>query len=202
MKKFFAALLLVTAGAANAGPVDLIKNGNFEKNGVKAGSWTVTKTLDGWTVGSEGVEVRNGVAGAAKYGKNYLELDAYSNSWISQTVDTVAGAKYDLSFYYAAREHTAANTNGIDVFWNGKLLEHVALDNFTSTTSWIKHDLSMFAVGNLSTLQFKASGISDSYGGSLDNVSLTAADVPEPGTLASILLGLGLLAFTLRRRQQ
>lgn len=202
MKKFLAAALFLAAGAASAGPTELIKNGNFEKNGVSAGTWTITNTLDGWTVGSNGVEVRNNVAGAAKYGKNYLELDTSANSWISQSFDTVAGSQYDLSFYYAARENTAASTNGIDVLWNGNLLKHMALDNFTSATNWIKVDLSMFAIGNLSTLQFKASGISDGYGGSLDNVSVTAAKVPEPGTLASMLLGLGLLGVTQRRRQQ
>ena len=46
----------------------------------------------------------------------------------------------------------------------------------------------------------QASGISDSIGGSLDNVSLSA--VPEPATIASMLLGLGLMGFTLRRRKQ
>lgn len=201
MKKLFAAVLFLAAGAASAGPVELIKNGSFEKNGVSANSWTVKSGLDGWTVGPNGVEVRNNVAGAAEDGRNYLELDSYANSWISQSIKTITGVQYNLSFYYAPREHTSAATNGIDVFWNGNLLKHMAQDNFTSVTNWVKVDLSMFATGNLSTLQFNAAGISDGYGGSLDNVSL-AAHVPEPGTLVSILLGLGMLGFVLRRRQQ
>ena len=201
MKKFLAAVLFLATGAAIAGPTDLIKNGNFEQNGVSNGTWTTRNALDGWTVGKDGVEVRNNVAGAAKFGNNYLELDTNTNSWISQDIKTIAGAQYDLAFYYAAREQTKANTNGIDVYWNDKLVKQVALDNPTSVTNWIRIDLSMFAVGNLSTLKFEASGISDSLGGSLDNVSMTA-HVPEPGTLASMLLGLGMLGFTLRRRQQ
>ncbi len=201
MKKFLAAALFVVAGVASAAPFELIKNGNFEKNGVSDKTWTITNTLSGWTVGPDGVEVRNNVAGAAKYGKNYLELDANRNSWISQSIDTVAGTQYNLTFYYAPRENTRADTNGIDVYWNNTLMLHEAMDNLTSVTNWYKVDLSMFAVGSLSTLQFKASGLSDSIGGSLDNVSLTA-HVPEPGTLAAMLLGLGMLGFTLRRRQQ
>lgn len=86
------------------------------------------------------------------------------------------------------------------MLWNGNLLKHVEQDNFTSKTNWFKIELSMFAVGSLSNLSFQASGISDSIGGSLDNVSLSA--VPEPATIASMLLGLGLMGFTLRRRKQ
>ncbi len=193
-------MLFLAAGAASAGPIELLTNGSFEKNGVGSGSWTIKSALDGWTVGTKGVEVRNNVAGTAQNGSNFLELDSTANSWISQTIDTIAGGKYDLSFYYAPRENTAAKTNGIDVLWNGTLLKHLEGDNFTSKTNWIKIDLSMFAVGSLSTLSFQASGISDSIGGSLDNVSLTA--VPEPATIASMLLGLGLMGFTLRRRKQ
>ena len=200
MKKLLTALLFVVAGTAYAGPMELITNGSFEKNGVAAGSWTIKSALDGWSVGSKGVEVRNNVAGTAQDGGNFLELDSSVNSWISQTIDTVAGGRYDLSFYYAPREHTSAATNGIDVLWNGNLLKHVEQDNFTSKTNWFKIELSMFAVGSLSNLSFQASGISDSIGGSLDNVSLSA--VPEPATIASMLLGLGLMGFTLRRRKQ
>lgn len=201
MKKFLAAVLFLAAGVANATPIELITNGSFEKNGVGAGSWTIKSALDGWSVGAKGVEVRNNVAGTAQDGNNFLELDSTVNSWISQTIDTNAGGKYNLSFYYSPRENTAAATNGIDVLWNGTLLKHVEQDNFTSKTNWFKIELSMFAVGSLSNLSFKASGISDSIGGSLDNVSLTSA-VPEPATIASMLLGLGMMGFTLRRRKQ
>ncbi len=200
MKKFLAVMLFLAAGAASAGPIELITNGSFEQNRIGANSWTIKSALDGWNIGSKGVEVRNNVAGTAQNGNNFLELDSTANSWISQTIDTVAGGKYDLSFYYSPRQNTAAATNGIDVLWNGNLLKHVEQDNFTSKTNWFKIELSMFAVGSLSNLSFQASGISDSIGGSLDNVSLSA--VPEPATIASMLLGLGLMGFTLRRRKQ
>jgi len=201
MKKLLAAILFSAASAASASPIQLITNGSFEKNGVGANSWTVKYAIDGWNLGAKGVEVRNNVAGTAQDGNNFLELDSSANSWISQTVDTTAGGKYNLSFYYSPRENTAAKTNGIDVLWNGNLLKHVEQDNFTSKTNWFKIDLEMFAVGSLSTLSFQAAGISDSIGGSLDNVSLTSA-VPEPATIASMLLGLGMMGFTLRRRKQ
>lgn len=193
-------MLFLAAGAASAGPIELITNGSFEQNRIGANSWTIKSALDGWNIGSKGVEVRNNVAGTAQNGNNFLELDSTANSWISQIIDTVAGGKYDLSFYYSPRQNTAAATNGIDVLWNGNLLKHVEQDNFTSKTNWFKIELSMFAVGSLSNLSFQASGISDSIGGSLDNVSLSA--VPEPATIASMLLGLGLMGFTLRRRKQ
>ncbi|SFF50665.1 PEP-CTERM protein-sorting domain-containing protein [Duganella sp. CF458] len=193
-------MLFLAAGVASAGPIELITNGSFEQNRIGANSWTIKSALDGWNIGAKGVEVRNNVAGTAQNGSNFLELDSTANSWISQTINTVVGGKYDLSFYYAPRENTRAATNGIDVLWNGNLLKHVEQDNFTSKTNWFKIELSMFAVGSLSNLSFQASGISDSIGGSLDNVSLKA--VPEPATIASMLLGLGLMGITLRRRKQ
>jgi len=51
----------------------------------------------------------------------------------------------------------------------------------------------------LGILKFAAIGISDSDGGSLDNISVTA--IPEPETIAILLTGLGLLAAVTRRRK-
>lgn len=201
MRKLLAAIALLAASAAQAGTIELVKNGSFEANGVGANSWAIKQALDGWNVGTAGAEVRNNVAGAAQLGNNYLELDTTGNSWISQSFQTVNGGLYNLSFYYAARENTGAATNGIDVLWNGNLLQHIAKDNYSNATKWTQYSFSLFGAGDLGKLEFKATGVSDSFGGSLDNVSLTT-NVPEPGTLASLLLGLGMLGFTLRRRQQ
>ena len=69
MKKIIAAMLLLAAGAAHAGVIELVKNGSFEKNGVAANSWNIKYALDGWTVGANGAEVRNNVA-VAEYEKS------------------------------------------------------------------------------------------------------------------------------------
>jgi hypothetical protein len=52
----------------------------------------------------------------------------------------------------------------------------------------------------LDTLKFAAGGTAQTYGGSLDNVSLVAA-VPEPETYALMMAGLGAVAFMARRRR-
>ena len=49
-------------------------------------------------------------------------------------------------------------------------------------------------------LSFSAQGTSDSYGGSIDNISVTSA-VPEPESYVMLLAGMGLIGAVARRRQ-
>jgi len=65
--------------------------------------------------------------------------------------------------------------------------------------NWVEVGLQVVGTGN-DVLRFSATGPNDSLGGSLDNVSLTAA-VPEPGTYALMAAGLLALGFITRRRQ-
>jgi hypothetical protein len=58
-------------------------------------------------------------------------------------------------------------------------------------------------------LAFSAKGASDSFGGSLDNVSLVSFEaspnvtpVPEPESYAMLIAGLGLMVAIARRRSQ
>ena len=121
------------------------------------------------------------------------------NSWISQDISTGANQSLLLSFAYAPRAGVSAASNPIDVLWNGTSIG-VYSGNGAVSSSW--YNVSLFLLGNGSgtnTLKFKAAGTSDSYGGSLDNISVTA--VPEPETSAMLLAGLGLLAAVARRRK-
>lgn len=201
---------------------NLLNNGSFETadcatrvtgvgtsctGNVSNGQWAVFKTLPGWTtVSGSGIEIRDNWQGTAKDGSNFVELDSHgnpgSNNTYMQQVFASTSAQMQLSFWYAARAGTAANTNGIEVYWNGQNVSNQFTPNpgnGSTNTSWIQYTLSVQGkVGN-NTIGFKAVGADDTYGGSLDNVSVMA--VPEASTLSMMFAGLGALGFVARRRR-
>lgn len=192
--------LLAATTFAHAGPVNLLTNGGFESTAVANGSWINTGSIAGWsrTAGpGAGFEVRNNVAGAAQEGSNYLELDTNGNTTISQALSNLtAGTTYDLSFWYSPREGVVAASNGIDVFWNGLLLDSVTGLGARSGNVWSQYQYRVTAKAGTNVLSFAAAGSSDGYGGSLDNARLS---VPEPGSLALTLAALAGIAFLPRR---
>ena len=197
------ASLFATASAYATPITELIANGSFEQSVTLAnGSWTTLNTASatsGWISGAAGYEVRYNVAGTAKDGNYFVELDTSRNSSISQIVQTTLGQTYNLSFWYAPRAGVAETSNTIEALWNGGLVMTVA-GNGNRSSSWAEQTLLVTGTGGLDTLTFRAAGKSDSYGGSLDKVSMTAA-VPEPETYAMLLAGLGLMATVARRRK-
>lgn len=203
MKRTLSLVALLAATAfAHAGPVNLLANGSFESTIVANGSWTNASSIAGWAwlAGpGTGFEVRNNVAGAAQEGRNYLELDTNGNTTIGQYMSSLtAGAAYDLSFWYAPREFQAASTNGIQVFWNGVLLDATLTGLGGNGNAWTQHQYQVIARSGTNLLSFASVGSSDSVGGNLDNVSLVNR-VPEPGTLALTLAALAAV-FTLPGR--
>jgi hypothetical protein len=219
----FAATALLASLGASAAPVSLLVNGSFESlpTPLGNGQWTVLPSLAGWTIDAgSGVEVRRNVVGTAQEGNVFVELDtnagsfggssfdSSTNSWISQSVTTVAGAHYTLSWFYAPRTGEAADTNGIDVLWNGaKLVTSNGSGMGHNAGLWQQFSFDVVGTGQLDTLTFAARGKADSVGGSLDNVSLVAvgpaaapAAIPEPATAGLVLAALGCLAFARRRR--
>jgi uncharacterized protein (TIGR03382 family) len=194
--------LLGTHSLGQAEPVNLLVNGSFESTSLANGRWTNTSAITGWTrLGGTGggFEVRNNVVGSAQDGRNFIELDTNGNTSIGQYLDNLtAGAHYDLSFWYSPREGQPATTNGIQVFWNGLLLDDTITGQGGRGNSWSFHQYQLVAAQGRNLLSFTSVGASDGRGGSLDNVSLTNS-VPEPGTLTLALAALA-GAFLLPRR--
>lgn len=191
---------LVFAGAAQAS--NIVINGSFEDPVVASGTYIWTDDLYGWTIdGDKKVEVRNNVVGAAYDGKNYVELDSdVGNMGIWQTLNTVIGQAYQITFAYSPRMNQPASTNPIAVTWNGTALPG---SPFTGTggpsgNNWVIYTFNVVADSIASTLKFTASGTSDTLGGGIDAVSVSA--VPLPG--AALLFGSALLgAGVLRKRK-
>ena len=198
MRRIALAALLAAPLMASA---NLVTNGSFEDDAQGANSWNIYSNLNGWTGGEAGIELRNNVAGAAYDGSNFVELDTTRNSQMWQTIDTDFGRHYTLSFAYSPRQGVPSASNGIEVFWNGSSQGVFTGDGAASGNTWAVKNLWVTGAEGPASLMFQAVGTSQSYGGSLDAVSLTAA-VPEPQTYALMLAGLGAIGCLARRRRQ
>ena len=192
--------------AANASMTELVKNGSFEADSQKAGTWSYRTTLTDWNnVLAKGVqpfELRNNVSGKAFDGQNFVELDTNKNSNLYQDVTGIG--KATLSFWYMARPGTGI-TNGLGVSFGGDELDTFQANtkgeknyNFSQWTNFTEV-VDFGSTQSVKRLSFYALGKSDSYGTSLDKISVMTA-VPEPETYAMMLVGLGLMGFIARRR--
>lgn len=201
--------LALLAGIAQAAPVNLIVNGGFEATAVADNSWVNVSSIAGWTLAAgpgTGFEIRNNVEGAAKEGKNFIELDTNGNTAITQTLAGLsAGSLYELSFWYSPRVNQGAATNGINAFWNDQQLGATLSGDGGTVNAWTEQRFSVAAQGGSNVLRFAAVGLSDGLGGNLDNVrlngpALNVSAVPEPASLALVGLGLAVAAAVRRRK--
>jgi hypothetical protein len=185
-------------------PINLIVNGSFEAPVLPTDSWDILYggAVSGWTAGPHGIELRTNVDGFAQDGLNFVELDTTQNSWMEQTVTISTAGSYLLSFWYNSRPGVVAPTDMLGwSFGEGASGVVKPSDPANPTGTWRQFSQTFaFSGPQQVDLRFHATGSSNSFGGSLDSVSVTA--VPEPESYAMMLAGLGLMGAIARRRNK
>lgn len=189
---------------------NLITNGSFEATNQASVTWSVYGSIPGWTstLGT-GIEIQDHVAGSPYDGDQHVELDSHNNSNeldshtnsnMRQQIGVTPGALYDLSFAYSPRPGVAATSTGIEVWFDGLLIDTVAASGIgLQDTNWTIQSYTVSPVGNLVNLEFLAVGTSDSLGGYIDDVQLTPT-IPVPGAIVLGALGTSLVGWMRRRR--
>ncbi len=211
VSKLAATLAVALSASAFATPIELVENGSFEIPRVD--SWATFPDIPGWRASEGGLEIQPSgtIPGINAFeGRQYAELDTYVNSAMWQNLNTVAGEFYKLTFAYMPRpDNRNADSNKILAYWNGTKID--------MEIGWKQDDWSVVVIDNLvsrpgggSQLMFMAGGQSDSFGGFVDGVSVTArtlaavqpdvSSVPEPSTYAMLLTGLLAVGVSTRRK--
>ena len=196
---------------------NILVNGSFELGNTLAltNDWDNFATITGWSQGADGIpfEVQKGNVGDVlpQDGNIKIELDAdtvgnpdnpspvgdinpfsSTNATIQQTVNTVAGDIYELTFYYSPRPSDGnANSSSMQVLWNGAPV-HI-IDSTVQPDGWQQITVLVTGTGGPNTLGFQGLGQQNELGAYIDNVELCRLGVVDED---------GLLHPLLRRRRR
>jgi len=191
-------VLLATfvGGAVQATPVNLLTNGDFETG--NASGWTMSGNVN--VTGSYGGNSYFGAGPLDGGALGYYALafnagDSAPNAVVSQSIDTIIGQLYELSFDYGV---TWAGNQSLAVNVAGQ--GHVAQ---TTNTAFDHFSYNFVATSATTLLTFSdlQANYTFSQDGLIDNVSVTAVTtVPEPASLALAALALAGVAAVRRRR--
>ena len=219
IKRLLIAAALCSTASAFASS-NLLVDGSFESAVLPDGTYQYYEgtSLYGWASSTgvdDAIEIRHNVVGTAQDGSYFAELDSRHNSSMSQSFATVAGQTYTLSFWYSNRaqsdEYNSVFAGGVvpvssqgltySVGAGDVAVPTIAAANTTTDNQWHQLTTTFVATGSTTTLSFAATGTSDSWGSSLDNISVSSA-VPEPASGALLVAGMLVLGGLSRRRNR
>jgi hypothetical protein len=200
------------AAHANA---NLINNGSFESGAfVNQGNVTMvlavgSTTITGWTVSTDQlawIDTGNPWGLSAQDGTRFLDFTAYPTGapfgGVTQTIPTVAGQQYQLSFYLGSYTQRWGGPP-VSISASAAGASQVFTVSTASTAStWTPFSM-MFTANSANTAVSLTGSAGLQYIG-LDNVSVDPAGsspVPEPGSYALIGAGLVVVAGAARRQR-
>jgi hypothetical protein len=168
---------------ANSSFATLVTNGGFESD------------LTGWTCSAPGGSCGAGTfAGPQEGAKHFWGFDNGPGGLNSQAFATTIGAMYSIDFFYGSSAASPVNNLSLVV---GDLSQ-----SFTFASSgWSTYSATFSAVAAFTDLQFFFDTDSGSGTLWLDGIVVKGiSSVPEPSSLALLLLGFAGVVFLRRRK--
>lgn len=196
-----AALSASIASSANAA---LVINGGFEDGPATGGTFTTLfagdTSITGWEVTAGSIDYIGGYWQAAG-GTHSIDLAGVSLGTISQTISTIAGQWYEVSFFVSKNPDGGADERTGTVSFDGTILPFAySAPTSLADMNWVEYTYQFLATDSSTILSFAADPTAGCcYGPALDEVAVAA--VPEPSTWAMLLLGFGAVGYGLRRRR-
>jgi choice-of-anchor C domain-containing protein len=202
--------VLVTAICASGmahSAMNLVTNGSFENDTFANpfGTLSAPNAITGWTLSGGTVDAIT-TYWTAQQGINSLDLFGNDrNSTLSQSISTVAGQLYKVSYWQSYNPDKAFSGEKAVLSINGGPAFSQTYTNSPvptrSAMAWQQASTSFTAVGTNTLLSFSGTSTDTAccWGPALDNVSVTA--VPEPGEWALLMAGLSTVGLIVRRRR-
>ena len=209
-----AALLAFAPLTGAHADANLLVNGSFESgafapNGEGFESLNAGATdISGWTVISNEMAwgSNTNIYGlTSSDGDKFLDLTGYHNAspygGVAQTIDTIVGRTYTVSF-------DIGDSTNLNPLLNGPVAVESAagtadkiffLDPSTSGNLWQRYSYQFIATDTTTNVSFTGTTGVDYIG--LDNASVTINPVPEASTMLLFLLGASSLVLFTRKRK-
>lgn len=160
---------------------NLVANGSFEEPTVTAngGSHQFFASIPDWTLEAGSfIELQRNAFPSAD-GMQHVELDGDGDNpatTISQTITTVPGERYRLSFAHSPRPQSQANNSGIRlevaVVSPGGLTFSDTINTGSGPVNWSTYTYEFIADDVTTTIRFAYDGTVNTFGGLLDNVQV------------------------------
>lgn len=170
---------------------NLLINGSFEEPIVTNNTlWQKFGVVTGWAIekvsdnSATTLELhRDWSSNEAAEGKQYAELDGDYSTLVKQSVATLPGGFYELSWAFAPRHNIAVEQNqlsvrieGVEVDTEGPATGSAGL----TSSDWTRSSYGFVATDNSTDISFADIGPSNSYGTFLDDARLCLVREPVP----------------------
>ena len=210
MKRLAVFTILLFAAFSSICYAQLVVNGSFEDgytgNGVGFIPNVSGSTIPGWTASDVDWI---GALWQANAGLNSIDLSGAGKGWIRQTITTLPGTSYVLSFALAGNPDGPPDKKQLDVLVNSvslvgnSLLEFDTKDRSRTNMGWLTFAYGFTASGSATTIEF-ASNTGTNYGPAIDSVEVevTGVVVPTPEPSILYLLAGSLLGLVVSRRKR